>query len=141
MLPEAWRPPTGRDPCLDAPALRAYSAGMIKPTSGKPPLGRVAAPRQRAKVRQLGGEREGRAQYTVRDVPANIDLALRRKAREEGRSLNQILRDALADVAGPVGGSAPAHHDLDHVSGTWEHDPEFDQAIAAQDRIDESSWQ
>ena len=114
---------------------------MIKPTSGKRPSGRAVARRRLAKARQLGGTREGRSQYTVRDVPANINLALRRKAREEGRSLNQILREALANVAGPVGASPPVHDDLDHLSGTWEHDPRFDQAIVAQDRIDESSWQ
>ena len=68
---------------------------MIKPTSEKRPSEGAVARRRLAKARQLGGKREGRSQYTVRDVPANIDLALRRKAREEGRSLNQILREAL----------------------------------------------
>ena len=80
-----------------------------------------------------------RAQYTVRDVPAHVDGALRRKARDEGKSLNQVLRDALAKEAGAAEPHA-LHHDLDHLAGKWEQDPEFDQAIAAQNRIDESLW-
>jgi hypothetical protein len=30
--------------------------------------------------------------------------------------------------------------DLSDVVGTWQEDPEFDQAIADQDRIDERLW-
>ncbi|MBM4265854.1 MAG: hypothetical protein FJ144_04460 [Deltaproteobacteria bacterium] len=77
-------------------------------------------------------------QYTVRDVPAHVDRALRRKAGEEGKSLNEVLREALTREAG-VGG-AVEHHDLDALAGTWEDDPEFDRAIAEQDRIDEALW-
>jgi hypothetical protein len=78
-------------------------------------------------------------QYTVRDVPAHVDLILRRRAMEEGTSLNRLLRDALAHAAGAEGG-APLHHDLDALAGTWEDDPEFDRAIADQDRVDEALW-
>ena len=79
-------------------------------------------------------------QYTVRDVPAHVDGPLRRKAREEGKSLNQVLCDALAKEAGAGDPLQALHRDLDHLAGKWEDDPEFDQAIAAQDRIDESLW-
>jgi len=78
-------------------------------------------------------------QYTVRDVPARVDQALRRKAREEGKSLTQVVRDALAREAGAAG-SPIAHHDLDDLAGAWDDDPEFDRAIAAQDQIDEALW-
>jgi len=30
--------------------------------------------------------------------------------------------------------------DLSDILGTWQEDPEFDQAIADQDRIDERLW-
>ncbi len=82
--------------------------------------------------------RRATIQYTVRDVPAHIDRALRHKAGEEGKSLNQVLRDALAREAG--GGAEVLHHDLDALAGTWRDDPEFDRAIAEQDRVDEALW-
>jgi hypothetical protein len=78
-------------------------------------------------------------QYTVRDVPARVDQALRRKAREEGKNLAQILRDALAREAGAFPSPTP-HHDLDDLAGAWDEDPEFDRAIAAQDQVDEAMW-
>jgi predicted HicB family RNase H-like nuclease len=34
-------------------------------------------------------------QYTVRNIPEHVDRALRRKASEERKSLNEVLRDAL----------------------------------------------
>ncbi len=79
-------------------------------------------------------------QYTVRDVASEVDVALRRKARQEGKSLNRILRAALEREAGLAGGEDVTHHDLDHLAGRWEHDPEFDTAIAAQDHVDEDLW-
>ncbi len=35
-------------------------------------------------------------QYTVRDVPPEVDKALRRKAQRAGKSLNAVAREALA---------------------------------------------
>jgi hypothetical protein len=32
------------------------------------------------------------------------------------------------------------HDDLDELAGAWEDDPQFDEAIRDQDRIDESLW-
>lgn len=78
-------------------------------------------------------------QYTVRDVPSQVDAVLRRKAMDEGRSLNQVLRDALVREAG--GDTAwVVHDDLDALAGSWEEDPAIDQALADQDRIDEALW-
>lgn len=79
-------------------------------------------------------------QYTVRDVPRDVDAALRRRARDEGRSLNQIVCEVLAREAGLDPGAGTLHHDLDGLAGRWEEDPDFDAAIAAQDRIDDELW-
>jgi len=35
-------------------------------------------------------------QYTIRQVPRNLDEALRRAARERGKSLNEVTIEALA---------------------------------------------
>ena len=81
-----------------------------------------------------------RLQYTVRNVPSAVDRALRRRARNERKSLNQVLLEALAAAAGA--GQAPelVFHDLDHLSGKWVEDPGFDEAIAAQDEVDVGAW-
>jgi hypothetical protein len=76
----------------------------------------------------------------VRSVPQHVDRALRRKAQEARKSLNEILRHALirevegADLAGHV------YTDLDTLAGSWVDVPGFDDAIQAQDRVDEALW-
>ena len=95
--------------------------------------------RSRTQRSSQGKARAG-VQYTVRDVPRMVDAALRRKATEEGKSLNEVLRQALLKEAGLAGQERRTYDDLDHLAGTWVEDPEFDAAIAAQDVIDESLW-
>lgn len=79
-------------------------------------------------------------QYTVRSVPAHVDKALRRKAQEGRKSLNEVLRDALIKEAG--GADEPGHRytDLDALAGSWVDVPGFDDALRAQDQIDEALW-
>lgn len=35
-------------------------------------------------------------QYTIRNIPANIDRALRKRMKDEGKSLNEVAIEALA---------------------------------------------
>jgi hypothetical protein len=74
-------------------------------------------------------------QYTIRKIPRKLDQALRRKARQEGKSLNAIAIDVLSRGVG-INASVIANHDLDFAIGTWVQDAEFDKAIADQRRID-----
>lgn len=117
---------------------------MDKPTPvTKARAGRTAAGRRPKATGTAGGtagKRRGSTQYTVRDVPSHVDGALRRKAREEGKSLNRVLCEALAREAGVSAPSQVLHHDLDDLAGKWEDDSAFDQAVAAQNQIDESLW-
>src|SRR5260370_28513834 len=78
-------------------------------------------------------------QYTIRNVPDTLDEALRRAARERGKSLNEVAIDALARGAG-VTGERDRQRDLADIAGTWRKDPAFDCALAAQDTIDEEMW-
>ncbi len=78
-------------------------------------------------------------QYTIRDVPSRVDGVLRRKARREGKSLNQVAVEALTLAAG-LAEERPTYHDLDHLAGTWVADPEFDAAVQAQDEVDTELW-
>lgn len=79
-------------------------------------------------------------QYTIRRVPHSLDAALRRHAREQGKSLNQVAIEALARGAGLSGELGP-QRDLRDIAGTWRSDRAFDRALAAQDAIDRELWQ
>jgi plasmid stability protein len=78
-------------------------------------------------------------QYTIRNVPDALDEALRRAAREQGKSLNEVAIEALARGAG-VAGERTRQRDLNDIAGTWRKDRAFDSALAAQDTIDEEMW-
>ena len=78
-------------------------------------------------------------QYTIRNVPRVLDEALRRAARERGKSLNEVTIEALARGA-RVTGECGRQRDLSDVAGTWRKDPAFDRALAVQDTVDEEMW-
>ncbi len=103
--------------------------------------------RQAARGAASGRARKGGAphpaaalQYTVRNIPVHVDRALRRKASEERKSLNEVLRQALIREAGLGESLRRLHADLDTLAGKWVDDPGFDEAIRAQDQVDESLW-
>jgi plasmid stability protein len=79
-------------------------------------------------------------QYTIRNIPETLDEALRRAAREKGKSLNEVAIEALARGAG-ITGERGRQRDLSDIAGTWRKDPAFDAAVAAQDTVDEGMWQ
>ena len=79
-------------------------------------------------------------QYTIRSVPDAIDRAIRQRAKREDKSLNAVVVEALA--RGLELDARPAEYtDLDHLIGTWQEDPGFDDAIADFERVDEDAWQ
>ena len=78
-------------------------------------------------------------QYTIRNVPKSLDALLRDRARKEDKSLNETVLEALARAMG-FSKEPTRQRDLSHQAGTWVEDPEFDQAIEDQDRIDEDLW-
>ena len=80
-----------------------------------------------------------RMQYTIRNVPDTLNEALRRAAREQGKSLNEVAIEALARGAG-ITGERGRQRDLNDIAGTWRKDPFIDSALAAQDNIDEEMW-
>ncbi|MEA2162203.1 MAG: hypothetical protein QOK37_330 [Thermoanaerobaculia bacterium] len=80
-----------------------------------------------------------RMQYTLRGIPATVDVALRERARVAGKSLNEVAIEALAEGAG-VTGAPRKRRSAQGIAGTWKEDKAFDEAIAAQDQIDEDLW-
>lgn len=78
-------------------------------------------------------------QYTLRSVPPAVDRALRERARREGKSLNEVVLEALrrsVDLAGGV----VVHRSLADVAGTWVRDRKVTQALEDQRSIDPDLW-
>lgn len=78
-------------------------------------------------------------QYTIRAVPAAIDRALRRRAKEEDKSLNTVAVEALARGL-ELDAQPREHTDLDSLIGSWHPDPAFDRAVAEFSKVDEDAW-
>jgi hypothetical protein len=77
-------------------------------------------------------------QYTIRDVAAEVDAAIRRRAKATGTSLNRVANDALAEGAGV--GRERRRRDLTDIAGTWRRDRSIDAALAEQHVIDKALW-
>src|SRR5206468_2834635 len=79
------------------------------------------------------------SQYTIRAIPSTIDRALRRRAKEEAKSLNSVAIEALARGL-ELEAKPREHNDLDALIGSWQEDPGFERAMADFERVDEESW-
>jgi hypothetical protein len=78
-------------------------------------------------------------QYTIRGIPPAIDEAARKRARGEGKSLNEVAVEALANGLG-LGDADVVRRDLADITGTWKKDTATEAALDAQDRVDEDLW-
>ncbi len=78
-------------------------------------------------------------QYTLRNVPPHLDRALRHRAHEERKSLNEVALEALLQ-AFALRGEELKRRDLDDVAGSWIEDPEVDRALEEQRKIDPEMW-
>ena len=77
-------------------------------------------------------------QYTIRNVPAHVDEALRRRARNEAKSLNQVALDALIEGSGV----RREFDDLDFMIGsmTASESKRIEDEISRQRRVDPKLW-
>ena len=89
-------------------------------------------------VQALPGYSAG-MRYTLRNVPWQLDRALRAKAKREHKSLNEVLLAALQQAVG-IDGQPPAQLHLADITGTWQDDPEQERALAEQRDIDPELW-
>ncbi len=78
-------------------------------------------------------------QYTLRNIPDHLDAELREVAHRQGKTLNEVAVEALVRGAG-LSGQPVQRRDLSDVAGTWIQDQEFEDALAAQQTIDEELW-
>lgn len=75
-------------------------------------------------------------QYTVRGVPREVDIVLRRKAAKRKVSLNQLIVEELSEAATGARNRA----DFSDLVGKWTPDPAFDEIVAAGRQIDLDKW-
>ena len=78
-------------------------------------------------------------QYTVRGIPGSLDDAIRARARAEGKSLNDVTVEVLADGLG-LGKELIVYRDLSDIAGTWKKDRAVEAALEAQDLVDKGLW-
>jgi hypothetical protein len=78
-------------------------------------------------------------QYTLRGIPPALDEALRERVAAEGKSLNEVAVEALAEGLG-LGAQEIKRRDLSDVAGTWRKEAAVESALLAQDRVDKALW-
>ncbi|HWE98147.1 MAG TPA: hypothetical protein VG269_29650 [Tepidisphaeraceae bacterium] len=74
----------------------------------------------------------------IQNIPQSLEAALQKKARDEGKSVDQVVIETLE--AGVQTAKAPIHHDLDWIAGTWVEDPDFDRIMKEQDQVNPDDW-
>jgi hypothetical protein len=78
-------------------------------------------------------------QYTLRGIPPSLDVALRARASTEGKSLNEVAVEAMAEGLG-LGAEDVVRRDLSDIVGTWRKEEAVEAALAAQDQVDKALW-
>jgi hypothetical protein len=79
---------------------------------------------------------------TLRNLPNDLVLAIRKRAEANGISLNKAVIGLLQDNLGGQMRKKQIHHDLDALAGSWtkQEAREFEKALAAQRRLDLELW-
>ena len=82
-------------------------------------------------------------QYTIRNISKKADQVLRRRAKDENKSLQQVAKEALELGAGivPQGKHPVKYRDLSDIAGTYVYDPGFEEAMRDQDQVDPRDWE
>jgi len=78
-------------------------------------------------------------QYTIRRIPKQIDAALRRRAKRQRKTLNQVALEALAEGLG-VSEETTKRRSVQDLVGVRRKDPELEAALEDQRRIDPELW-
>lgn len=80
---------------------------------------------------------------TLRNIPPEIQKAIRAKAKQKRISMNRAVLELLQEQLGTPGKKRKKiYTDLDHLAGTWTEAEakEFDEILRQQRQIDEELW-
>ena len=79
-------------------------------------------------------------QYTIRNIPAEIDQALREQAAAERKSLNQVLIDVVTRGLG-LAKKPKKLRDLSFMTQGPQPEPEVLEELERQRKIDPEMWE
>ena len=80
---------------------------------------------------------------TLRNLPPDLDKAIRKRAQGKRMSVNKAVIGLLEDhLTQDKTKRAELHHDLDNLCGSWTEDAAaaFDRVLAKQRTIDRDVW-
>jgi hypothetical protein len=80
---------------------------------------------------------------TLRNIPPEVEKAIRAKVREKRISANRAVIELLEEQVGSTRKRrTPVHHDLDDLAGSWSsrEAKAFDEALSVSRQIDEDLW-
>ena len=80
---------------------------------------------------------------TLRNLPSDLDKAIRKRARGKRMSVNKAVIGLLVEhLTQDKMKRAELYHDLDNLCGSWTEDAAaaFDRALAKQRAIDPDVW-
>lgn len=80
---------------------------------------------------------------TLRNIPPELQDAIRKRAGTYGLSLNKTVIRMLEEAAGQRTSAVPTlYHDLDHLAGTWSaaEAAAFEASLAEQRSVDPEIW-
>lgn len=78
-------------------------------------------------------------QYTIRNVPKQLDLALRRRARLEGKTLNDVVLEAVAQGL-HLQGEPNRRRSVRDLLGARGPDAELRALLEDQRQVDPELW-
>ena len=79
--------------------------------------------------------------FTIKQLDDRVLERLRRRAREQGKSLSALIRELLRRSVGLEPG-APSYSDLSDLAGSWSKEEleEFQRNVQLFERIDPELW-
>jgi len=83
-------------------------------------------------------KRHAPTQYTIRNIPADLDKAIKARAKRLSKSVNQVALEALANVVD----RAVKKRSLRDMPGAWSKSEaeRFDRFLREQRSIDDELW-
>ena len=79
-------------------------------------------------------------QYTIRGIPTDVDLMIRKRAKREGKSFNKTVVELLENSLFSKKAANKSKDIFERMRGANTLDDKFFEAIEAQSQIDESLW-
>ncbi|MDA3948398.1 MAG: Arc family DNA-binding protein [Spirochaeta sp.] len=82
------------------------------------------------------------SQITIRDLPEEVERAIRERARERHTSLNRVVTDLVEEALG-FSQNRAKRRDLSELAGTWSatEADSFDTRVESMRTIDPEIWQ